>query len=148
MVNSNFDLLKHAIENLMPANKIFGMKVVDLKAGLVVLHVPFKEEFIGDFLQSRWHGGILASVADTAGGMAAATTLQSTQDRLNTIDMRIDYLHAAIGKDVFAKAVVLKEGKTIVKVDVQLYQDEGAEAVALARCVYSILRKNKDNEIG
>jgi uncharacterized protein (TIGR00369 family) len=133
-------LIKQGIENLMPANKILGLKIMEIQTGYVLLHVPFKEEFIGDFFQDRWHGGFLASIADTAGGIAGATTLNSPLDKLNTIDMRIDYLHGALRGDMYAKAKIIKNGKTIIKVDVELFQNEKEEPVALARCVYSVLR--------
>lgn len=138
--NDKFQLLKHAIEKLMPANKILGLRIIEIKTGYVSIHVPFKEEFIGDFIQGRWHGGILAAIADTAGGIAGATTLHSDKDRLNTIDMRLDYLHAAVKADIHAKARIIKTGKTIIKVDVELFQNEKEEPVALARCVYSVQR--------
>jgi len=35
---------------------------VEVRQGFVQLDVPFKEDFIGDFLQGRWHGGVLASI--------------------------------------------------------------------------------------
>jgi len=54
--------------------------------------------------------------------------------------MRIDYLHAAVKADVQAKARIIKQGKTIIKVDVELFQPGNEEPVALARCVYSALR--------
>lgn len=140
MRENDFQLLKHAIENMMPANKILGLKIVEITAGSVHIHVPFKEEFIGDFIQGRWHGGILAAIADTAGGVAGATALHSPNDRLNTIDMRIDYLHAAVKADIQVKARIIKQGKTVIKVDVELFQPGNKEPVALARCVYSALR--------
>jgi uncharacterized protein (TIGR00369 family) len=136
-----FQLIKYGIENLMPANKIFGIEVLEIKYGFALIKVSFKEDFIGDFIQGLWHGGILASIADTAGGVVGATVLSSPHDKLNTIDMRMDYLHGAVKKDIYAKASVIKNGKRIIKVDVELFQDEKEEPVALARCAYSILRK-------
>jgi len=69
----NYLYLKQAIENVMPANKILGLKILEIRLGYVYIQVPFKDEFIGDFTQKRWHGGILASIADTAGGVVGAT---------------------------------------------------------------------------
>ncbi|MEQ8360090.1 PaaI family thioesterase [Ekhidna sp.] len=135
-----FDLLKKGIEDLMPANKILGLQIEELKEGFALIKVPFKDEFIGDFLQERWHGGILASIADTAGGIAGATMLSAMSDRINTVDMRIDYLHGAKKGDVKATAKVIKNGKTIVKVDIQLFQDQEDDPIAVARCVYSVLK--------
>ncbi len=144
---NNFELIKKAIEDYMPANRIFGLRVLEINSGYAHIHVPFKDDFIGDFMQGRWHGGILASIADTAGGVAGATCLQSPQDRLNTIDMRIDYLHAAATSlDIDAKAQVIKNGKTIIKVDVQLFQKNNTAPVAVARCVYSAFRAEKERE--
>lgn len=60
-----------AIEQHMPANRIFGFKIIELREGFAKIHVPFKEDFIGDFIQGVWHGGIIASMADTAAGIAA-----------------------------------------------------------------------------
>lgn len=134
------EMIKYGFEQLMPANKILGMQVIEIKPGYALLRVPFKEDFIGDFVQGRWHGGFIASIADSAGGVAAATALSSPLDRMNTIDMRMDYLHGAVKKDLYARARTIKKGKTIIKVDVELFQDESEEPVALARCVYSVLR--------
>jgi len=144
MQNEIFELIKKGIEDFMPANKILGIKVLEIKSGYAHLHVPFKEDFIGDFIQGRWHGGFLAAIADTAGGVAGATALLSPEDKLNTIDMRMDYLHAATARDIEAKAQVIKNGKTIIKVDIQLFQDPKESPVAVARCVYSVIRTQSD----
>lgn len=133
-------LVKDIIENKMPANKLFGLIVIEIDVGYVKLHVPFKEEFIGDALQNLWHGGILASIADTAGGIAGATTISFPHDKINTIDIRIDYLKGATKKDIFAVAKLIKEGKHIIKADIKLFHEED-ELIAIARASYSVLRK-------
>jgi uncharacterized protein (TIGR00369 family) len=134
-----WDIIRLAIEQHMPANRIFGFKIVDLKEGFAKIHVPFKEDFISDFLQGLWHGGIIASVADSAAGIAASTVLTDARDKLNTIDLRIDYLSGAIKEDIYAEAELLKVGKRIIKVDVKLYQ-ESKVTVAIARGAFSLLK--------
>lgn len=134
-----WDIIRMAIEQHMPANRIFGFKILDLKEGFAKIHVPFKEDFIGDFLQGLWHGGIIASVADSAAGIAASTVLTDARDKLNTIDLRIDYLSGAIKEDIYAEAELLKVGKRIIKVDVKLYQ-ESKGTVAIARGAFSLLK--------
>jgi uncharacterized protein (TIGR00369 family) len=134
-----WDIIRLAIEQHMPANRIFGFKIVDLKEGFAKIHVPFKEDFISDFLQGLWHGGIIASVADSAAGIAASTVLTDARDKLNTIDLRIDYLSGAIKEDIYAEAELLKVGKRIIKVDVKLYQ-ESKGTVAIARGAFSLLK--------
>jgi len=134
-----FGLLKHAIENQMPANKLLGLKILKLEEGYTKIYIPFKEDFIGDFIQKRWHGGIQACIADTAGGIAAMTTMTAITDKVSTIDMRIDFLHGSEPKDFYAEAEIIKNGKRIVKVDIKLYHNK-ENIIAVARCVFSVLR--------
>jgi len=141
-IETKFDLLKHIIENEMPANKLLQLEILELKDGFTLIHIPFREEFIGDFIQKRWHGGFQASIADSAGGIAAMTMMNEITEKVSTIDMRIDYLHGSEPKDFYAKANVIKSGKRIVKVDVELYHEPN-NIIAVARCVFSVLRKDK-----
>jgi len=136
----NLAKVKDIIENKMPVNKLFGLEVVEIDVGYVKLHVPFKKEFIGDALQKLWHGGILAGIADTAGGIAGATTISFPHDKINTIDIRIDYLKGATNRDIFAVAKLIKEGKHIIKADIKLFHEED-DLIAIARASYSVLRK-------
>jgi uncharacterized protein (TIGR00369 family) len=133
-------LFREAFQNMMPANKLFGLIIEELEEGYTKIRVPFKEDFIGDFIQRRWHGGILASIADTAGGLVGAVTLASPVEKINTINMRIDYLHGAKAVDIYAEAFLVKNGKRVVNVDVKIFQEGNEEAVAIARCAYSVLR--------
>jgi len=133
--------LKDAIENTMPVNKILGMEIRKLEEGFTEVCIPFKEEFVGDFSRGLWHGGILASIADSTGGLVALS-LARPGDNVNTIDMRIDYLHGAIEQDIFAVSNLVKSGKRVIVADVKLFQKHQEEPVAVARCAYSILRKN------
>jgi uncharacterized protein (TIGR00369 family) len=133
--------LKDIIENIMPVNKILGMEIRKLEEGLAEVCIPFKEEFVGDFSRGLWHGGILASIADSTGGLVALSYARPG-DKVNTVDMRIDYLHGAIEKDVFAVSHTVKAGKRIIVADVKLFQKHQKEPVAVARCAYSILRSD------
>ncbi|MBU0529545.1 PaaI family thioesterase [bacterium] len=136
----NLAKVKDIIENKMPVNKLFGLEVVEIEVGYVKLHVPFKEEFIGDALQKLWHGGILAGIADTAGGIAAATTTYFPHDKINTIDIRIDFLKGATNKDIYVVADVIKVGKRIINADIKVFHEDG-DLITVARASYSVLRK-------
>ena len=134
--------LKYIIENNMPVNKILGMDIRKLEEGFAEVCIPFKKEFIGDFSRGLWHGGILASIADSTGGLVALT-LARKGDNVNTIDMRIDYLHGAIEKDIMAVSHLVKSGKRVIVADVKLFQDHQEEPVAVARCAFSIKRRSQ-----
>jgi len=136
----NLSLLKEVIQNVMPVNKLLGIEIQKLEKGYAEVRVPFQEKFVGDFQRGLWHGGILASVADTTGGLVALS-MSKPGDQVNTVDMRIDYLHGAIEADVYGKATLVKSGKRIIVADVELFQKHKSEPVVVARCAFSILRK-------
>lgn len=127
-------------EQQIPANKLLGLKVVAINDDNIEVFVPFRNEFIGDYRQGFWHGGILANIADAAGGLAGFITLNSPDDKINTIDMRIDYLTPAILEDIHVTVKLIKVGKRILNTDVVLYQSDINKPVAVARCAYSLLR--------
>ena len=133
-------LLKKVIEDQMPVNKLLGMEIIALNEGYAKVKVPFKNEFVGDFKRGLWHGGVLAGVADSAGGLVALS-LAHPDEQVNTIDMRIDYLHGAKEEDIFAEGHLIKSGKRVIVTDVKLFQKGNDQPVAVARCAYSILRK-------
>ena len=132
-------IIKMAVEQNMPANKIFGLEIQEIREGYAKVHVPLKEEFVGDFLNGLWHGGIIASIADSAAGIAASTIMTDARDKLNTIDLRIDYLSGAIKENLYAEAELLKVGKRIIKAYVKLYQ-KSKGTVAIARGAFSLLK--------
>jgi len=127
-------------ENKIPANKSLGLKIVTINDDSIDVFVPFRNEFIGDYRQGFWHGGILANIADAVGGLAGFITLSPPEDKINTIDMRIDYLTPAILEDINVSVKLIKVGKRILNADVVLYQSDINKPVAVARCAYSILR--------
>jgi uncharacterized protein (TIGR00369 family) len=133
-------ILKEVMQDVMPVNKLLGVVIEKLDEGYAEVRVPFQKQFVGDFRRGLWHGGILASVADTIGGLVALSLARS-QDQVNTVDMRIDYLHGAIEEDIYGEAALVKAGKRIVLADVKLFQKYQEEPVAVARCAYSILRR-------
>ena len=132
-------LIKETFQHVMPVNKMLGMIIEKLEEGYVEIHLPFQTKFVGDFQKGLYHGGVLASVADTAGGLVAYS-LARNGDQVNTIDMRIDYLHGALEDDLFAEARLVKAGNRIILADVKLFQKHQEEPVAVARCAYSIKR--------
>jgi len=133
------ELLKRVIQNVMPVNKLLGIKIEKLDEGYAEVCVPFQKQFVGDFQRGLWHGGILASVADTTGGLVALS-LARPGDQVNTVDMRIDYLHGAVEDNVYGEAKLVKAGNRIILADVKLFQKHQKEPVVVARCAYSIKR--------
>jgi uncharacterized protein (TIGR00369 family) len=73
------------------------------------------------------HGGILAAMADTAGAIAAYTTVPKGT-ALATIELKINYLEAVPGGRVRADARVLRTGRNFVVTECEIFDDKGSLA--------------------
>jgi len=73
------------------------------------------------------HGGILAALADTAGAIAAYTTIPPGV-ALATIELKINYLEAVPGGRIRAKAHVLRTGRNFVVTECDIFDRQGALA--------------------
>jgi len=80
----------------------------------------------------QYHGGAIAAFVDIAGDYALIAVLGHG---VPTINFRIDYIRAAVGTDLVAKARVRKAGRTIGVVDVDV-EDEKGRLVAVGRGCY------------
>jgi uncharacterized protein (TIGR00369 family) len=70
------------------------------------------------------HGGILASLADTAGAMAAYPLLPKGT-RLATVEMTINYLEPVDRGPIIAEARVLRIGRTLAVAECEINDAEG-----------------------
>jgi|CZKC01.1.fsa_nt_gi uncharacterized protein (TIGR00369 family) len=70
------------------------------------------------------HGGILASLADTAGAMAAYPLLPRGT-RLATVEMTINYLEPVDRGPIVAEARVLRLGRTLAVAECEVKDAEG-----------------------
>lgn len=70
------------------------------------------------------HGGVLASLADTAGGLALYLALPRGS-RAATVEMKINFLEPVHGGTVFAEARILRQGKYLAVVECDLTEEHG-----------------------
>ena len=80
------------IQEIVPFNKFLGITVEEASEGYVRLKLPYRDEYIGDAARPALHGGVISTLIDTAGGFAVWTQLAGVEDRVSTIDLRVDYL--------------------------------------------------------
>ena len=87
---------------------------------------------------SGWivHGGMVATLLDTAMGGAAWTVLDEHEVFL-TADLRVEFLRAARPGTLRAEAGVLRRGSRVVFCEASLFDAEGRQ-LAAARCTQII----------
>ena len=100
---------------------------------------PPDPRYNGSF--DSFHGGLLATAADTL-ACFAVMTLIGTDDILTTTDLHIRYLAACL-TDVRVETKVIKIGRTLCPVDVKL-TDMNGKLVAVASVSYMRLPKMPD----
>jgi uncharacterized protein (TIGR00369 family) len=99
----------------------FGFVLKDAGVGRVVMHMKVDARHLQ--VHGVVHGGVLAALADTAGGLATYMACPRGT-RVATIEMKINYLEAVEGGNVFAEAEVVRLGRHISVVDCDLRDDE------------------------
>jgi uncharacterized protein (TIGR00369 family) len=113
-----------------------GIRLVDMGPGSATLGLPFAETLVT--AGTTVHGGAVASLVDTA-GMVAAWSGGEVPDRLrgSTVGLTVSYLAPADGEDLQASATVLRRGRSIVHVDVDVRTASGT-AVAKGLVTYKL----------
>lgn len=113
------------------------LQVEDAGHGEMVLRVPYDEKLTNHGPgQGNVHGGIAATLIDTAGGLAVRTGLDDPMaSGVATIDLNVSYLRPAQG-DLVASAETVRVGSTVGVAEVSVVaesEDDESEEVAVGR---------------
>ena len=123
----------------VPFNRLLGIQGESASAGACVLVLPVRPEFVGDFRRPALHGGVVSSLIDTAGGIAAWSTL-GPEESVSTVDLTVDFLEpAGLAAPLRAAAQLVRKGNRVCHVRVAVTQD--GKLVAEGRGVYNIHKR-------
>ena len=127
------------MERGIPFNEHLGVKADHFERGLITLKLDPKSEFVGDSLRPALHGGVIATLADTAAGMAVFSILQRNSTT-STIDLRVDYLRpGAVDRPLFATSKVIRQGRRVCVIHTTLYHEDIDQPIAMSSATYSIV---------
>lgn len=115
----------------IPVVRALEFDVQEFRDGYCRMVVPHDRKFDGIF--GSYHGGLLATVADSVACLAVMT-VTGPDEPLTTTDFTIRFLASCIG-DVTAEAHVVKVGRTLCPVRVDLF-DPGGKQVATSLVTY------------
>ena len=118
-----------------PYHQVMGYELgnFDPENGILEIRQPFQDGIRRMEGNDQIHGGVIASLIDVAGTYALIMFINKG---VPTINLRVDYLRAASGTDLLAKAVVRKNGRTIGTVDIEVH-DANERLIAIGRAVFS-----------
>jgi uncharacterized protein (TIGR00369 family) len=116
--------LTRAAERLRHSNPInhFGFQLVKAERGRAVFRMPVLD--LHKQIHRVVHGGVVAMLADTAGGFASFLAAPKGS-RVATIEMKINFLEAVEHGEIKADARVLRQGRTTSVVDCNVTDQDG-----------------------
>jgi uncharacterized protein (TIGR00369 family) len=91
--------------------RLIGAEMIAVKPGACDIRLPFS-----DWVSQQhgfFHGGLIATVADSAGGYAAMTLCPAGTEVL-TVEFKVNFLAPAKGSEVIAVGRVIKPGRTLM----------------------------------
>src|SRR3990167_4241361 len=133
--------LTRIFDEMIPFNRVLGVKITSLKADGVKGRIDMRPELIGHFISNRLHGGVISAGLDAMAGVAVMAAIGARHmdeapvqrlhrfGRLGTIDLRIDYLRPATGDHFELRANVLRLGSRVATARMEFL---GADGTLLA----------------
>jgi len=101
----------------------FDLETVSLGRAILLLNARRHHKQLNNVV----HGGILPALADTAGAVAAYTTVPKGV-ALATVELKINYLEGVPGGRIRAEARVLRSGRNFVVTECEIFDGKGALA--------------------
>jgi uncharacterized protein (TIGR00369 family) len=120
-----------ALLEAIPYCRHLGVRA-EVKDGVLILVMPYAPHLIGNMTLPALHGGVIGSLLETAA--IAQLVWESKSAKLpKPVDINIDYLRTARAVESFARARIAKQGRRVVNVHAEMWQDDESKPVAALR---------------
>ena len=124
--------LRRAFEQIIPFNRVLGLRIdlLDFKAPR--LRFDMRPELVGNPVRQILHGGVISATLDVVGGLAIALASITRKGEemparhfpdIGTIDLRIDYLRPGRGHYFLATGRVVRLGGRVAVAHMELVDD-------------------------
>jgi uncharacterized protein (TIGR00369 family) len=142
-IDPRFSSLVDFLENKIPFNRLLGIELIEMLEGRCILHLPWKDELIGDPTRPAVHGGVISTLLDTAGGAACFSMLSNAKDRVSTVDLRVDYLRPGPALDYFCRAEVVRMGNkvAVARMELRAGGPDDDQVLSTGTGVYNVVRR-------
>jgi len=111
----------NALHNL-PFAQLIGMRLVSLQLDKAVISIEMRDDLRQP--SGVLHGGVTATLIDTAMAFAVRTRLEPTAATA-TIDLTVHYLRPLLSGRAICMAKTVRAGKRIFTVSAEVENDEG-----------------------
>ncbi len=129
-------IVKEVFSEKIPFNKFLGLHIESIAHDSVKVLFKMREDLMGNYTRGMLHGGVISSVIDATGGLAAVIGIQEKMRgkpleaklerswRVSTIDLRVDFLRPGVGKRFAVTAYTLRSGNKVVVLRIELHNDQ------------------------
>lgn len=108
--------------NTLPFAQLIGMRLVDIRPNEAVIEIEMRDDLRQP--SGVLHGGVTATLIDTAMAFAVRTYLTDTEPTA-TIDLTVHYLRPHIEGKAICTARVVRPGKRIFTVSAEVHNADG-----------------------
>jgi uncharacterized protein (TIGR00369 family) len=120
------------------AGKLFGFELEAAEEGRAVMRMPVRPRH--KQVHGVVHGGILAALADTAGGLATYMAVPPGT-RIATVEMKINFLEPVERGTITADARVIRRGRNFAVVECDV-RDAAGNLAAKALMTFARVRND------
>jgi len=117
----------------VPFLQLIGMELVDLKDGEATVKLEMRDALRQP--HGLLHGGVTASVIDTAMAFAVVTKLTESE-KASTIDLTVHYLRPVVDGEIVCTAKIVRAGKRVFTVSADVSNEKG-KLIATALSTYT-----------
>jgi uncharacterized protein (TIGR00369 family) len=115
------------------------MRLLEVGDGVVEVALDVAEHHLN--LQGLLHGGVLATLADTAAGLAVRTRLEPGRRHV-TVNLDVQYLSASGPGTIVARGTALRVGRQIAHAESRVV-DAGGKLLATAHATVAVMRDRR-----
>jgi uncharacterized protein (TIGR00369 family) len=124
--------VRHALNDL-PFARLIGMRLVDISPNEAVITIEMRDDLRQP--SGVLHGGVTATLVDTAMALAVRTFLQD-HEATATIDLTVHYLRPHTSGKAICTAKVVRPGKRIFTVSADVENEDG-KLIAIGLSTYT-----------
>lgn len=116
---------------------LLDARIAELEPGRCVVAAPFRSELAQQ--HGYFHAGVTSTLADAAGGCAAATLFGADGDVLS-VEFKINLLAPAHGETLVADARVVRSGRTLSVCSIEVFVERDGQRSPCALMQQTLIR--------
>jgi acyl-coenzyme A thioesterase PaaI-like protein len=120
-----------ALVAAIPYAAYLGLRV-DRKGTEITTVLPFAPHLIGNPVLPALHGGVVGGFLETT-SLLQILFETGAAGMPKPVDISIDYLRSGKPVDTYGRAVITKQGRRVVNVHAEAWQDEHTRPIAAVR---------------